>query len=74
MPLLKLPESFGNYVPAVVRVLRAPLMRTNSIILQLETECGFAEVEVTSEEMFQVIRMFNEVLEDIENDSLQHVR
>ena len=45
MPLLKLPESFGNYVPAVVRVLRAPLMRTNSIILQLETECGFAEAD-----------------------------
>ena len=66
MPLLKLPESFGNDVPAKVRVNRYDLRP--SIILHLDTECGFAEVEVTSKEAFQVIRMLNEVLEDIEKE------
>jgi len=57
MSLLKLPESFGNDVPAKVRVLA---VSQDTVALQLDTDCGFAEVELTSAEADQLRQMIFE--------------
>ena len=72
MPVLKLPESFGNDVPAKVRVHQGTITE-NTVVLQLDTECGYASVEMTPAEADQLRQMlFCATFANIEvpNDSL----
>lgn len=62
MPVLKLPESFGCDTPDKVRVHRRDDGIDNTVILQLDTDCGFAEVEMQLEETTDLIAMLQEVL------------
>ena len=59
MPVLTLPESFG--VPATVRT--QPRYHGETVILQLDTAGGFAEVELTFKEAIDLSLMLQEVLE-----------
>ena len=66
MPVLKLPDSFGCDTPDKVRVHRRDDGIDNTVILQLDTDCGFAEVEMTFKETIDLSLM----LQDVLNDSL----
>ena len=66
MPVLKLPNSFGCDTPDKVRVHRSDTARldgiNDTVILQLDTDCGFAEVEMTFKETIDLSLMLQEVL------------
>jgi hypothetical protein len=62
MPVLKLPDSFGCDTADKVRVHRRDDGIDNTVILQLDTDCGFAEVEMKLEETTDLIAMLQEVL------------
>lgn len=66
MPVLKLPDSFGCDTPDKVRIHRRDDGIDNTVILQLDTDCGFAEVEMTFKETIDLSLM----LQDVLNDSL----
>ena len=66
MPVLKLPDSFGCDTADKVRVHRRDDGIDNTVILQLDTDCGFAEVEMTFKETIDLSLM----LQDVLNDSL----
>lgn len=73
MPVLKLPESFGNDVPAKVRVHQGTIT-DNTVVLELDTECGYASVEMTFVEMQELRNMLDELQEQMFQDIIEDLK